>query len=53
MGLAQAGEGLGLGLVIVRQGRVLDERVFHFPHLGPEESAEVLEHFLIQFYHRC
>lgn len=51
VGLAQAGEGLGLGLVVVRQGRVLDERVFHFPNLGPEESAEVLEHFLIQFYH--
>lgn len=51
IGLAGAAEGLGLGLVIVRQGRVLDERVFHFPNLGIEESAEVLEHFLIQFYH--
>ncbi len=51
IGLAGADEGLGLGLVIVRQGRVLDERVFHFPGLGPEESGEVLENFLIQFYH--
>ena len=51
VGLAEAEEGLGLGLVAVRQGRVLDERIFHFPGLGLEESAEVLENFLIQFYH--
>ncbi|WP_449242877.1 helix-hairpin-helix domain-containing protein, partial [Desulfovibrio sp.] len=51
LGLEPVEEGLGLGLVFVRRGRVLDEQAFHFPDMGLEEAAEVLEGFLVQFYH--
>ncbi|WP_034608397.1 excinuclease ABC subunit UvrC [Desulfovibrio aminophilus] len=51
LGLEPVEEGLGLGVVFVRRGRVLDEQAFHFPDMSRQEAAEVLEGFLVQFYH--
>lgn len=48
--LAGVEEGLGLGLLFVRQGRLLDKKNFFFPGLSMEDGPEVLENFLTQFY---
>ncbi|TVM36525.1 excinuclease ABC subunit UvrC [Oceanidesulfovibrio marinus] len=48
--LAGVEEGLGLGLLFVRQGRLLDKKNFFFPGLSLEDGPEVLENFLTQFY---
>lgn len=48
--LAGVEEGLGLGLLFVRQGRLLDKKNFFFPGLALEDGPEVLENFLTQFY---
>jgi excinuclease ABC subunit C len=50
LGLAETGRGLGLGLLFVRQGRLLDEKGFFWPGLTLEEGEEVLASFLVQFY---
>jgi len=50
IGLAEAGDGLGLGLLYIRQGRLLDEKYFFWPGLTIEEGPEVLESFISQFY---
>jgi excinuclease ABC subunit C len=42
--------GLGLGLLFVRRGRLLDKKRFFWPKLGLEEGQEVLENFLAQYY---
>jgi excinuclease ABC subunit C len=44
--------GLGIGVLFVRQGRVLDSRSFYWPdfEFEQEETEAVLTSFLIQFY---
>lgn len=50
IGIAEVGNGLGLGVLYVRQGRLLDEKSFFWPGLTLEEGPEVLESFISQFY---
>lgn len=50
LGLAVSGDGLGLGVLFIRQGRLLDEKSFHWPGLTLDEGPEVLEGFMSQFY---
>lgn len=50
VGLAENAHGVGLGLLFVRQGRLLDQKQFFWPGLTLDEGPEVLESFLSQFY---
>lgn len=50
IGLAEIKDGLGLGLLFVRQGRLLDQKQYCWPGLSLEEGPEVLSSFLVQFY---
>lgn len=50
IGLAESEGGLGLGLLFVRQGRLLDQKQFFWPGLTLDEGPEVVESFLLQFY---
>lgn len=50
IGLAETPQGLGLGLLFVRQGRLLDQKQFFWPGLTLEEGVEVVESFIGQFY---
>ncbi len=43
-------EGLGVGLLFLRAGLMLEQKTEHWDGLGPEEAAESLETFLAQFY---
>ncbi len=45
-----AGEGMGLSVLFVRQGRLLDRANFFWPDFGEDELAEALPSFLTQFY---
>ncbi|CAM2060808.1 UvrABC system protein C [Desulfovibrionales bacterium] len=48
--VAEADGGLGLGLLFVRQGRLLDKRTFFWPGFTLEAGPEALFGFLAQFY---
>ena len=50
LGLAESGEGLGLAVILVRGGKVMDGRVFFWPGLTLAEGNEALSGFLGQFY---
>ncbi|MGE4293952.1 MAG: excinuclease ABC subunit UvrC [Desulfovibrio sp.] len=50
LALAETPTGLGLGQIVVRQGRLLDEKRFHWPGLTLEEGPEALLSFLSQYY---
>ena len=50
IGLAETGKGLGLGVVFVRRGRLLDEKQFFWPGLTLDEGPEAVESFISQFY---
>ncbi len=50
LALAETATGLGLGQVVVRQGRLLDEKRFFWPGLTLEEGPEALQSFLNQYY---
>ena len=50
LALAETSTGLGLGQVVVRQGRLLDEKRFFWPGLTLEEGPEALQSFLNQYY---
>ena len=50
LGIAAAEDGLGLAILFVRQGVLLDKRVFFWPGLGLDDAPELLESFLLQFY---
>jgi excinuclease ABC subunit C len=50
LGLAASESGLGLGLLFIRQGRLLDEKQFFWPGLTLDEGPEVVQSFLMQFY---
>ncbi len=50
LGLIQSKDGLSLGLVFVRNGMMIDSRVFYWQGLGFEEAHELLLSFLSQYY---
>ena len=50
IGVAQAPEGLALGVVFVREGLLIDGRNFFWPGLSVEDTPELLGGFLSQFY---
>jgi len=50
LALAPTENGLSLGLLFIRQGRLLGQKSFHFPGLGLEEGPEVVSSFLAQYY---
>lgn len=50
VGIAESGEGLGLGILFVRQGKVLDGKTFFWPGIGLAEAPELMGSFLAQFY---
>jgi excinuclease ABC subunit C len=45
-----AEEGLGVGVLFVRGGKLLEQKTYHWPGLGAAEAADALESFLAQFY---
>ncbi|WP_432736191.1 excinuclease ABC subunit UvrC [Maridesulfovibrio sp. FT414] len=48
--LAESEQGVGLGLLFVRKGRLLDKQNFFWPGLSLEEGEEILHSFVSQFY---
>ena len=50
VGVAQAPEGLALGIVFVRDGLLLDGRNFFWPGLAVEDTPELISGFLAQYY---
>ena len=50
VGVAQTPEGLALGIVFVRDGLLLDGRNFFWPGLTVEDTPELINGFLAQFY---
>lgn len=48
--VAERAEGLGLGLLFVRQGRMIDQKDFFWPGLTLEDGPEVVRSFISQFY---
>lgn len=50
LAVAEAADGLGLAVLFVRQGRLLDSRTFHWPGLGLDDAPEAVAGFLTQFY---
>lgn len=49
-GVAETPEGLALGIVMVRQGLLLDGQNFFWPGLSVEETPELITSALAQFY---
>jgi excinuclease ABC subunit C len=45
-----AGDGLGVGVLFVRGGKLLEQKTFHWSGLAGSEATEALESFLAQFY---
>ncbi|MCL1889437.1 MAG: excinuclease ABC subunit UvrC [Desulfovibrionaceae bacterium] len=50
LGMMENEDGLGLGLLMVRGGRLLGSRNYFWPGLGLENAAELLASFLPQYY---
>lgn len=50
LGLAAVEGGLALGMLFVRQGKLLDKRTFFWPGLDLDDGTELLETVLVQFY---
>jgi len=50
LAVVTAGDGLGLGLLFVRAGQLLEQKTYHWRGLGKADIAEALESFLPQFY---
>lgn len=48
--LAESSQGVGLGLLFIRRGRLLDKKNFFWPGLSLEEGEEILHSFVSQFY---
>ena len=47
---AVTGQGVGLCVLFVRQGRLLDRKTFFFPGVEEEEAVSVVGSALVQFY---
>ncbi|MBI5518535.1 MAG: excinuclease ABC subunit UvrC [Desulfovibrio sp.] len=45
-----AEDGLGVGMLFVRGGKLLEQKTYHWPGLGPVDAADALESFLAQYY---
>ncbi len=50
LAVVTAGDGLGLGVLFVRAGQLLEQKTYHWRGLGTADIAEALETFLPQFY---
>lgn len=50
LAVVTAGDGLGLGVLFVRAGQLLEQKTYHWRGLGKADIAEALESFLPQFY---
>lgn len=50
IGLHAADNGLALGILFVREGRLMDGRTFFWPGLGFDDAPELLLSFPAQFY---
>lgn len=50
IGIAEVEGGLALGLLFVREGRLIDGRTFFWPSLALAEAPELLLTFITQFY---
>jgi len=48
--VARAGDGLGLCLLFVRQGRLIGQKTFHWQGLEAEDGPEAVAAALMQFY---
>ncbi|WP_027722799.1 excinuclease ABC subunit UvrC [Maridesulfovibrio zosterae] len=48
--LAESSQGVGLGLLFIRRGRLLDKKNFFWPGLSLEDGEEILHSFVSQFY---
>ncbi len=45
-----AEDGLGVGVLFIRGGKLLEQKTFHWPGLDIAEATDALESFLAQFY---
>lgn len=50
LAVVTAGDGLGLGVLFVRAGQLLEQKTYHWRGLGTADIPEALETFLPQFY---
>ncbi len=50
LAVVTAGDGLGLGVLFVRAGQLLEQKTFHWRGLSTADIPETLESFLPQFY---
>ena len=50
LAVATAGDGLGVGVLFVRGGRLLEQKTFHWRGLSTADIPDALESFLPQFY---
>ncbi|GAB7079200.1 excinuclease ABC subunit UvrC [Megalodesulfovibrio paquesii] len=50
LGLAQTSTGLGLALLFIRRGRLLDKKQYIWPGLTLEHGPEAVAGFLMQYY---
>ena len=50
LAVATAGDGLGVGVLFVRGGQLLEQKTFHWPGLDGTDIPDALESFLPQFY---
>lgn len=50
LAVVTAGDGLGVGVLFVRAGQLLEQKTYHWRGLGTGDIAETLESFLPQFY---
>ncbi len=50
LAVATAGDGVGVGVLFVRAGKLLDQKTFHWSGLGSADIPDALESFLPQFY---
>jgi excinuclease ABC subunit C len=50
LAVVTAGDGLGLGILFVRAGQLLEQKTYHWRGLGTADIPEALETFLPQFY---
>jgi len=48
--LVQLPEGIGVGVLFVRGGKLLEQKTFHWAGLDMAEAPDALESFLAQFY---